>query len=144
MKFSVVFALLCFASCATQKSAYEVTATDKKFLSEVLAAVERKDTAWIVRQSLLPMAITSREGRRLVKTEAEFAAIIARSFSNELLQQMKAEAKKPLFKNWSGVMLGDGILWFSEHGESEAGPWRYRIVAFGGFAFQLTEEEANQ
>ena len=54
---------------------------------------------------------------------------------------MRAHAKDPLFKNWRGVMLGDGILWFTECRKSDKDPWRYAILALGNFAFQTTDEK---
>ncbi|MDF3059291.1 MAG: hypothetical protein K0R17_3506 [Rariglobus sp.] len=41
-------------------------------------------------------------------------------------------------------MLGDGILWFEECRENDTAPWKHLILAFGYFAYQPEETEANQ
>ena len=138
--FLTLFAVASAVSRA-EISAYEVTSADKAFLSDVLAAVEKKDAAWIASHTLLPVAVGSGKERRIVKSEKEFRAIVARSLSPELTRQMRADAKDPLFKNWRGVMLGNGILWFTERTESDKDPWRYVILALGNFAFQPTDEK---
>jgi len=136
--FVALFILSALVSKA-ETSAYDVTPADKAFLADVLAAVEKKDAAWIASHTLLPVAVGSGKERRVVKSEKEFRRIVARAITPEIAERMRADAKEPLFKNWRGVMLGDGILWFTQRRASEQEPWRYVILAFGGFAFQPDE-----
>ncbi|HEY4283023.1 MAG TPA: hypothetical protein VGM62_08155 [Chthoniobacterales bacterium] len=124
------------AISGAESSGYDVTPADKAFMAEVLAAVQRKDAAWIASHTLLPIAVGSGEKHRIVKSEKEFRAIVDRSLSADLTHRMKMESKHPLFKNWRGVMMGDGILWFTEYRVSDAQRERYVILAFGDFAFQ--------
>ena len=84
---------------------------------------KKRDAAWIASHTLLPVAVGSGKERRIVKSEMEFRKILERSISLDLAKRMQAAAKDPLFKNWRGVMLGDGILWFSECRESDKKPW---------------------
>jgi hypothetical protein len=128
---------------AVAKSAYDVTASDQRFLSDVIAAVGRKDAAWIAAHSALPIAVVAGNEHRILKKKEEFAEVVARSLTEDLCARIRAEAKKTIFKNWQGVMVGDGILWFTEYRVSKDSPWQYVITAFGDFAFQ-PKEEANQ
>jgi hypothetical protein len=123
-----------------QNSGYEITPADKEFLADVLAAVEKKDAAWIARHTLLPVAVGSGKERRMVKSEEEFRKVVARALTPEIAERMRTDAKEPLFKNWRGVMLGDGILWFTQRRASEKEPRRYVILAIGDFAFQPATE----
>jgi len=130
-------------SNASAQSAYEVTESDRQFLADVFSAVGRKDAMWIASHSALPMAVVTGKVQRTIKKEEDFASVLASSLSTELIAGMQADAKKPLFKNWRDVMVGDGILWFEAFRVSERAPWRYMITAFGGFALQPSEKEPN-
>ena len=61
-------------------SAYDVTSADKAFLSDVLAAVEKKDAAWIASHTLLPVAVGSGNERRIVKSEKDFGRSLLAPF----------------------------------------------------------------
>jgi len=142
MKFLIVALFVAVAAMSKAEiAAYDVTPADKAFLLDVLAAVEKRDAAWIASHTLLPIAIGSGKERRIVRSEKEFRKMLERSLSLDLSKQMQADAKDPLFKNWRGVMLGDGILWFTECRESDKKPSRYAILAIGGFAFQPNDEK---
>jgi hypothetical protein len=122
-----------------EESAYPVTPADRKFLAEVLSAVEKKDAPWIAKRTSLPVIVASGKARRVVKSRKEFQTIIAGAFSSDAIyRKMQVDAQAPLFKNWKGVMLGDGILWFGQYSETAQGPWKYSILAFGHLAFQTS------
>jgi len=141
MKFlPILFLAFCVATGAVAKAAPgDVTDADRKFLVEVVSAVGRKDSAWIVDHSYLPMAIVT-EGKRRVIGKEEYRALVHRALTDDLCGRFQAEAKKEPFKNWRGVMIGDGILWFERVGKRGSDTWTYTILAFGGFAFQPSDE----
>jgi hypothetical protein len=117
----------------------DVTDCDRKFLAEVVSAIERKDVAWIVAHSSLPMVLVAEDGRRVIGEE-EYATLVRRALTDDFCARFQAEAKKEPFKNWRGVMIGDGILWFEQIGKRGSDTWTYAILAFGGFAFQPSGE----
>lgn len=121
---------------ASLDDAYPITADDKKFLASVVAAVNRKDFAWIANHTIYSVSITSSNGTQLVDTSEEFRKILSRDLTDSIRAKILDAAKQPLFKNWQGVMIGDGILWFDEYSDNENGPWTYGIAAIGGFAFR--------
>lgn len=129
---------------ASEKSPYEITHGDRNFLADVLLAVARKDAHWIAAHSALPLIVETPTGKKLIKTEKEFAAALESKFSIALCTKMQLDATKPLFRNCHGIMLGDGILWFEECRESDTAPWKHLILALGNFAYQPEETEANQ
>ena len=129
---------------AAEKPFYEITDGDRKFLADVLSAVARKDANWIAAHSAIPLVVETPTGKKVVKTEKEFASLLESRFSIALCTKMQLDATKPLFRNWRGIMLGDGVLWFEECKESDTAPWKHLILAFGYFAYQPEETEANQ
>jgi hypothetical protein len=120
---------------------YPITKADKKFLAEVVKAVRKKDVRWISQHMVYPLSVTTSNKTRLVETEKEFGEILSRELTDSVLAKMANAAKQPGFKNWRGVMIGDGLLWFSEFGDDAHSPWTQRILAIGHFAYQPREEE---
>jgi hypothetical protein len=121
---------------ASLDDAYPVTADDKKFLASVVDAINRKDFAWVANHTIYSVSITTSNGTQLVDTSEEFREILSRYLTDSIRAKILDAAKQPLFKNWQGVMIGDGILWFDEYSTNENGPWTYGIAAIGGFAFR--------
>jgi hypothetical protein len=105
-----VVSVLCHAYALDH---FPVTDADKKFLSEVVLAVNQKDTSWIANHMAYPLSFVSSNQTRLVKTEKEFAAVLKQNLTDNIRAKIVNDAKKPLFKNWQGVMAGDGVVWFS-------------------------------
>lgn len=51
-------------------------------------------------------------------------------FSSALKGDVLHQSSESLFKNWQGVMIGNGDIWFSELGEMKGTNivWRYQIT----------------
>jgi hypothetical protein len=113
---------------------YQITRADKKFLAKIVEAVNRNDVAWIARHS--SYTLTTGKPRRLIKGEKEFAALLRHKLTEKVRTKILNDAKQPLFKNWRGVMVGDGIVWFSEFEDEKHHESEYAILSFGGFAWQ--------
>jgi hypothetical protein len=124
MKFlSVVLLGSCVIFAPPAKAAPgDVTEADRKFLAEVVAAVSRKDAAWIVMHSNLPMALVAGDKRRILEKE-EYTRLVSQALTDSFCARFQSEAKKDLFKNWRGVMIGDGILWFTQVGARGVESW---------------------
>jgi len=75
-----------------------------------------------------------------VNDKKEFSAILQRALTRRIRRKLTEDAKKPLFKNWQGVMVGDGILWYSQSSLDDGVTWTYLILAIGDFAFQADED----
>jgi hypothetical protein len=120
---------------------YPITESDKKFVAEVVKAVQKKDLAWIAQHMLYPLSVTNSDNTQLVKTEKEFEKILSRKLTDSVSTKIVDAAKQPFFKNWRGVRIGDGLLWFAEYGSDVHGPWTQGILAIGQFAWQPKEDE---
>jgi hypothetical protein len=90
-----------------------------------------------------PLSIVVSNQTRIVKTKEEFRPILDRELLKGIKTKIMREAKEPLFKNWQGVIVGDGLVWFAEYGESKSDSWEYRIDAIGGFAWQPSEPDIS-
>jgi hypothetical protein len=119
---------------------YPITSADKAFLSEVVDAIRRKDAAWIADRMAYPVSVVTGKARHVVNDKKEFTPILRRALTRKIRAKLKGDAKKPLFKNWRGVMVGDGILWYSQYSLDSGSTWTYFILAIGDFAFQANED----
>jgi hypothetical protein len=110
---------------------------DKKFLAEVLNKIRNKDTAWIARNINYPISVSTDKGKRIIRTKEDFEPVLRRQLTDKVIAQIAADARRALFKNWQGLMVGDGIVWFTELGTSTSTPQpEYILLALGMFAFQ--------
>ena len=126
-----------FVHCAVAADTlYSVTVSDKKFLSEIVVALQKKDSAWIADHMVYPLSVAVSNRTQIVKSKEEFAPVLRRELTDYLSSEIVDAATTQLFKNWQGVMIGGGLLWFSQYSRDERGPMTYGILAIGSFAFQ--------
>lgn len=125
--------------CTKAGERYPISLADQQFLSEVVDAVTRRDMGWIADHMRYPISVTSKGRTRIMKRK-RFAAVLHREFTDDVRGRLLEASKRPLFKNWRGVMAGDGILWFSEiTADDGLSLTHHRILAVGYFAFQPEE-----
>jgi hypothetical protein len=93
---------------ASLDDGYPITADDKQFLASVVDAVGRKDFAWIANHTIYSVSITSSNGTQLVESSEEFRKILSQDLTDSIRAKILDAAKQPLFKNWQGVMIGEG------------------------------------
>jgi hypothetical protein len=124
------------APCANADDLYKVSNADTAFLSRVVTAVSSKDTDWIANHMSYPLTVTTKGGKKLIKEKNAFSAILRDRLTDKLVAEIVADSKKPLFKNWQGVMAGDGILWFNDYQDGTPPSSQYVILAIGNFAYQ--------
>ena len=87
---------------AAETSAYKITPEDRKFLSQVMTAVEKKDANWIASHTALPVVVTIDGKQRLIEEEGVFSAIVARQLTTKLRDRLRAANRTTPFKNWQG------------------------------------------
>ena len=132
----LVLAALSRPLSAAASDFYSVTDADKKFLTEIVDVMRKNDAAWIASHMVYPLSLVASNHTRVMKTKEEFTPVLAQKLTESVRAKIAGDAEKPLFKNWQGVMIGDGILWFSEYQHAGDKSWRYGIFAIGYFAFQ--------
>jgi len=76
-----------------------------------------------------------------VSSEGEFERVLHQKLTKSVSAKIVDAAKKPFFKNWRGVIIGDGDLWFTQYRGDDHGPWTNGILAIGRFAFQTEQQE---
>ena len=121
-----------------EKPFYTVNDGDRQFLVEVLLAVKRQDVGWIAAHAQLPMVAGENRGpkRKIIKTQKQLRLLLTGKLTPVLLKEMQVAAKEPLFVNYQGVMLGNGILWFYHPLDNDSTAAQHWILAFGDLVWQ--------
>ena len=121
-----------------EKPFYTVNDGDRRFLVEVLLAVKRQDVGWIAAHAQLPMVAGEKRGskRKIITTQKQLKLLLTGKLTPALLKEMQEAAKEPLFVNYQGVMLGDGILWFYHPLNNDSTAAQHWILAFGNLVWQ--------
>jgi hypothetical protein len=132
----LVLLALAFPRFVAAADIYPITAADQKFLAEVVDAIHKKDVVWLAGHMAYPISVTVSNRTYVVKSQKEFAPILSRGLTDRIRTQIADAAKAPLFKNWQGVMVGDGLLWFSAYQSPGDNSWTYGIFTLGHIAFQ--------
>lgn len=112
---------------------YSVTASDKAFFEQIRKAILTDDAEWFSGAVSYPIELHLKKGTLHLARKADLKKHASLIFDERLKSLVRNQSASSLFKNWQGVMIGDGELWFSEVGAKtgqEGGlAWEYRITA---------------
>lgn len=128
-KAALLIAVCC--TCAILCKGDSVTASDIAFFEEVKRSVLTEDVKWFSGALSYPVTLKSQKGDIQLKNPGDVKKNASLIFTPEIKAALRAQSPQALFKNWQGVMVGDGQLWFAEVAEkSDKGKrWVYRITA---------------
>jgi hypothetical protein len=135
MKKRIVFTICMLISVValhSQADMYPVTAADKAFFEKLRTAVLADDVGWLSRAlDSYPFAVRSNAGEIKLKNENAFRQHFRTIFNDQMKEIVRTQSPDSLFKNWQGIMIGNGEIWFSELGETNHDKtiWVQRIIA---------------
>jgi hypothetical protein len=122
----------CFLSLETNAQFYPVSPSDQAFFKQAQRAVLTDDVEWLSRAlSNYPFTVKLKAGQIKLKNKEDLKKHAKTIFNAKLKDAIRNQSSNSLFKNWQGVMIGDGEIWFSEIGQTnEHGTaWVQRIIA---------------
>jgi hypothetical protein len=139
----IVIALLtsCLLSLEASET-YPVSPSDQAFFKQVQRAVLADDVEWISRAlSSYPFTVKLKTGQIKLQNEGDLKKHAKTIFNTKLKEAVRNQSSDALFKNWQGIMIGDGEIWFSEIGQTNknATVWVYRIIAIN-----VPQERSNK
>ena len=112
---------------------YPVTASDKVFFEQIQHAVLANDIKWLSESVSYPIVFVMKSGnaKYTLRDENDFEAHATMILTPQLKSAVRSQSADSLFKNWQGVMIGNGDIWFSEVAEKIGGKqsWVQRIIA---------------
>jgi len=121
----VTFFLFAFTA---QADVYSISAADKDFFGKIRTAILGDDAEWLSKAISYPIVI---KGNLKLKNTNDLKQHADLVFSRRIKSAVRKQSPDALFKNWQGIMIGDGEIWFAKVAENtEKGEqWVYRIIA---------------
>lgn len=107
------YLFLAVYACAQDPTAAGMTQSEAEYSTAILRAVDDSDREWLAENLAYPLCVEDEsDGQRKVENLADFKAISPRVLTDSFLRSVRhAWAKAPV-KNWRGVGLAGGLIWF--------------------------------
>lgn len=107
---------------------YPITAQDKAFLERIQKAVLTNDVEWLSGVVSYPIVLKQNDKGITLKNSDDFKKYSASILTPYLKSAVQNQSPDSLFKNWRGVMIGNGVIWFSGIKEQPDEDWKDRII----------------
>jgi hypothetical protein len=123
--------ITCGSTVRADEGIYPITASDRDFFREIRNAVLAQDIDRFANAVAYPIVLRSGRHEIIVRNKKALKKNAKLVFNEHLKPVVKSQSPDTLFKNWQGVMIGDGQIWFSkviEDGQKQ-GSSVFRIVA---------------
>jgi len=105
-----------------------VTTNDTSFFERIKKAVLANDIEWLSGAVSYPFVLRRSAGDILLRNRADFGKHSASILTPHLKSEVRNQSPASLFKNWQGLMIGNGVIWFSPVQEKAGEDWKYRII----------------
>jgi len=130
----VIFLVLWCAGVQLQadtNSIYPVTPADKAFFELIRSSILSTNIESLSQAISYPILVRTGSRELKLRSKKDLKEQAAFIFSARLKAVVQKQSPDELFKNWQGVMVGDGEIWFSPVGEGSGSEhrWVYRILA---------------
>jgi hypothetical protein len=120
------FAFLLTLSAAV---AYDVTAQDKAFFGELRTAVLADDRERLAALVQYPISVRLSGKEVTLATPREFTERYREIITNDVKGAVKQQSADKLQKNWQGVMIGKGEIWFGRIKPAGAPQFVHKVIA---------------
>jgi hypothetical protein len=118
--------------CKADADFYPLTDADKAFYMRIKRAVLAEDFDSFSEAISYPMDIHLKQGKVTIKNKKQLKRYKWLFFGPQFKKIFQTQSKDALFKNWQGVMIGRGDIWFGEidesGGRSGSPEWIYKII----------------
>jgi len=127
---NTILLILSFVAHQSSAQIYPITASDKVFFERLQRALSTDDIEWFSEAVSYPIVLRLGKGELKLENKTAVKEHAALIFTTHLKTTVRNQATNSLFKNWQGVMIGKGEIWFSEVAETtEKGKvWVNRIT----------------
>jgi hypothetical protein len=126
-----MLAVFSIAPLALAGQTNSITASDKAFFEQVRKAVLSDNMKSFAQLVSYPILIRTSKGDIKANNQNDLTKQSAIVLSERVKTVFRNQSADLLFKNWHGIMVGAGEIWFSEVAE-KAGKnehWVYRVIA---------------
>lgn len=108
-----------------------ITPADKAFFEQIKKAVLADDAESLSKIIVYPLVIRPNGQTIKLENEADVKKSSGLIFTAKLKSAVRGQSPDSLFKNWQGIMIGNGDIWYSQIGEATTNGqrWTYRVIA---------------
>jgi len=115
------------SNAGADTAGFSITAADKEFLSDLNKAVRGEDAKWIADHISYPITAKIDGQKQAITDGQKFIANYANIFNEKVRLALESQQPDALFKNWRGVRVGNGEMWFAE---THPDPKKLQIVKY--------------
>jgi hypothetical protein len=121
--------------CRADTDAYQITNGDKTFYEQIKKAILANDFDSFAAAVSYPIELYFAGERRLqpksarIRTKAELKKYKSAILGEPLKNAVRNQSSNSLFKNWQGIMVGNGELWFDQVRPDGQTNFTYKITA---------------
>ena len=130
---AVYAVVLVICSIPSIAKGYEekLSSEDIIFFHQIQRAVQCNDRTWVASHVFFPLNFRKNGVIIFIKTRNKFLRNYENIMSAEVLRVITTQRPERLFKNYQGVMIGNGEVWFGQRRSSSGttGFWKYQIIA---------------
>jgi len=120
---------VCAAAAQTNEfKMFLVTPGDKSFYEKIKKAVLTNDVEWLSEVISYPIELKQDGKNVTLNSSSDFKKYSASFLTPYLKSAVQSQSPDSLFKNWQGVMIGNGAVWFSSVKEEPNDDWKHRII----------------
>jgi len=130
MKYLAV--LICFALFipAAKADGYALTPEDRAFFNDLKSALIGEQKEQVASFVAYPVSVYAGEKEIVLKNAKEFLSKYNQVITAKVRSVIQHQNPDDLVKNWRGVMVGDGEMWFARIKPDGAKQFEYKIIAF--------------
>jgi hypothetical protein len=116
---------------AEQREGQQLTKADQTFFSQLRDAVKNDNRGWVADHVSFPINIKIGGEQRAIKTRQEFLVQYESVFNDKVRRAIEIQQPDALFKNWRGLMVGNGEIWFTAVRPDPIDPQRIEYYIIG-------------
>jgi len=127
----VLLLVSCACTAQAEESFYPVTTSDKAFFEQIRNAILTDDIDWLANSIAYPIVLRLPGNEITVRNKHDLKKRSKLILNERMKSVVRTQSPDTLFKNWQGVMIGDGEIWYSmiiEKGREKRG-WVLRVIA---------------
>lgn len=129
MKTPLLLFVALLMTVTVSAAAYDVTPEDRAFFHELRAAVLKDDTAQVAALVLYPIPVRMKGQAHTLTSAREFTARYQEIMTDSVREAIRRQSAEKLRKNWQGVMIGAGAIWFEKVKPAGTSQFVYRVIA---------------
>jgi hypothetical protein len=128
---NVLLLVSCACTVQAEESFYPITTSDKAFFEQIRNSILTDDIDWLAKSVAYPIVLRPAGNEIAVRNKHDLKKRSKLILNEHLKSVVRTQSPDTLFKNWQGVMIGDGEIWYSkiiEKGREKRG-WVLRVIA---------------